>query len=54
MTWNDLVYIAPEIVLTIGASILLVMPVVRRGGEIGDIVQSVQHAFPPGSRRRPK
>jgi len=33
MTWNDLVYIAPEIILTIGASLLLVMPVIRRGSD---------------------
>ena len=32
MNWNDLVYIAPELVLTIGASILLVMPVLTRSG----------------------
>ncbi len=32
MTWNDLVYLAPEIILTIGASILLVMPVIGRRG----------------------
>src|SRR5205085_1265282 len=30
MTWNDIVYILPEIILTIGASLLLVMPVIRR------------------------
>src|SRR6058998_387598 len=33
MTWSDLVYIAPEIILTIGASLLLVMPVIRRGSD---------------------
>ena len=35
MTWNDLVYLAPEIILSIGASLLLIAPVVgrRRGGE---------------------
>jgi NADH-quinone oxidoreductase subunit N len=35
MTWNDLVYLAPEIILTIGASLLLIAPVIgrRRGGE---------------------
>src|ERR1700746_1220358 len=30
MIWSDLVYIAPEIILTIGASLLLVMPVLSR------------------------
>jgi NADH-quinone oxidoreductase subunit N len=33
MTWSDLVYVAPEIILTIGASILLIMPVIRRGSD---------------------
>ena len=33
MTWSDLVYIAPEIILTIGASLLLVMPVIKRGSD---------------------
>src|SRR5436189_879453 len=33
MTWSDLVYIAPEIILTIGASLLLLMPVLRRGDD---------------------
>jgi NADH-quinone oxidoreductase subunit N len=33
VTWNDLIYIAPEIILTIGASLLLVMPVLRRGDD---------------------
>ena len=33
MTWNDLVYIAPEIILTIGASLLLIMPVLKRGSD---------------------
>ena len=35
MTWNDLVYIAPEIILTIGASLLLIMPVLKRGSDSG-------------------
>ena len=33
MTWNDLVYLAPEIILSIGASLLLIAPVVGRRGE---------------------
>jgi NADH:ubiquinone oxidoreductase subunit 2 (subunit N) len=33
VTWNDLIYIAPEIILTIGASLLLVMPVIKRGSD---------------------
>jgi NADH-quinone oxidoreductase subunit N len=33
MNANDFVYIAPEIILTIGASILLLMPVLRRGSD---------------------
>jgi len=33
MNLNDFVYIAPEVILTIGASILLLMPVLRRGSD---------------------
>jgi len=33
MNSSDLVYLAPEIILSIGASILLVMPVIRRGSD---------------------
>jgi NADH-quinone oxidoreductase subunit N len=33
MNSNDVVYLAPEIILSIGASILLLMPVLRRGSD---------------------
>jgi hypothetical protein len=32
MTWNDFIYLLPEIVLTIGASALLLMPVMGARG----------------------
>ncbi len=31
MTWNDMVFLLPEIVITIGASLLLLAPVIGRG-----------------------
>src|SRR4051794_23566996 len=33
MIWNDLIYLAPEIILSIGASLLLIAPVVGRRRE---------------------
>ena len=32
MTWNDIIYLLPEIVLTIGASMLLLVPVMGSRG----------------------
>ena len=32
MTWNDVIYLLPEIILSVGASILLIMPVIGSRG----------------------
>ncbi|MDP9360072.1 MAG: hypothetical protein M3P29_01335, partial [Acidobacteriota bacterium] len=51
MTWNDIIYLLPEIILTIGASALLLVPVMgsRGAGLSAKWMMMVVLAFTAGS-----